>query len=124
MGDTMYLDVSTKFAIWLNKKFLEWQNQQGEPMTQKEFARYLGVKPTTYSGWVNGNIPPSTTHLKKVASVLGFDVYEALGLPTPNENEKAIAILETLASEEDPEIVSLWASIRRRLSELGFIRIE
>lgn len=69
---------------WLNKKFLEWQNEQGQPMTQKDFAAYIGVKPTTYSGWINSGIPPTGDNLHRLAEKLGYEVYVMVGIIPPS----------------------------------------
>ena len=110
----------TKYALWLNKKFLEWQNQQGEPMDQQDFARYLGIRPTTYSGWINGNVPPSNDNLRRVAAKLGYEIYDVLGMPRPTEREAAIATLEALAEQDNPETDEIFDLIGRWFSDHGF----
>lgn len=70
---------------WLNQKFLEWQNEQGQPMKQKEFAAWLGVKPQTYSSWINDGVPPTGDNLYKLADKLGFEIYTVLDTEPPSK---------------------------------------
>lgn len=73
-----------KISTWLNQKFLEWQNEKGMPQKQKDFAAYIGVKPTTYSSWVNDGVPPSGENLYKLADKLGFEVFDIVGAEPPS----------------------------------------
>jgi transcriptional regulator with XRE-family HTH domain len=90
-------------GVWLNKKFLEWQNMKGMPQKQKEFAAYLGVKPTTYSGWVNDDIPPSGDNLHKLAAKLGYEIYAIIGVEPPSPIIKALHEVQAAYDALPPE---------------------
>jgi transcriptional regulator with XRE-family HTH domain len=70
----------------LEKKYLEWQSQLGKRKTLDEFAEYLGVSRTVLSNWLSGNRKPGTESLRLLSSKLGFEVYDVLGLPRPDED--------------------------------------
>lgn len=99
----IYNTVMPGFSDWLNKKFVEWQAAQGRPMSQKDFARWLGVKPTTYSGWVNDDIPPSGENLSKLAYKLGDEVYLVLGREPPSPAVQALLKAREAYEELDPD---------------------
>ena len=74
----------TPIAKWFNSKFVEWQNQEGERKTIIEFADYLGVNRSLLSYWMNGSRIPSEDNLIKIAFILGFEIYDILGIQRPN----------------------------------------
>jgi len=74
------------FKQFLEMKFLAWQQNVGARKTVKQFAEYIGVGQTTISGWWNENRKPEGDNLIKLANRFGDEVYDALGLPRPNEN--------------------------------------
>lgn len=74
------------FPQFLEKKFLEWQSEQGGRRTVSDFAKYLGVKQSSVSMWWTGANVPSKESIDKLADKLGIEVYDALGVPRPNEN--------------------------------------
>ena len=71
----------TEISDWLMNKFLEWEKETGERQTFKAFADYLGVKPTTFSSWMNSGIPPTGDNIRKVADKLGYEIYDILDIP-------------------------------------------
>lgn len=54
-------------------------------MKQKEFAAWLGVKPQTYSSWINDGVPPTGDNLYKLADKLGFEIYTVLDTEPPSK---------------------------------------
>ena len=72
------------FSIFLTRKFLEWQLEQGESKSQAEFAGLLGVKRTSLTMWMNGDHLPENENVEKIANFLGPEVYDLLGLPRPD----------------------------------------
>lgn len=78
------------FSIFLTRKFLEWQLEQGESKSQAEFAGLLGVKRTSLTMWMNGDHLPENENVEKLANVLGPEVYDLLGLPRPDPLLKSI----------------------------------
>jgi len=74
------------FPQFLELKFLDWQQKEGGRKTVKEFALYIGVSQSTVSMWWNGERNPEGENLRKIAGKLGFEVYDVLGLPRPDED--------------------------------------
>jgi transcriptional regulator with XRE-family HTH domain len=74
------------FPDFLERKFLEWQQRQGKRKTIVEFANYLGVSQAVISMWLNGSRKPNQASIQLLAKTFGAEVYDALGLPRPNEN--------------------------------------
>ncbi len=74
-----------KFTDFLNQKYFEWQQAEKQRKTMGEFADYLGIKQSTVSMWYSGQ-NPSLENIKKLAAKLGFEVYDVLALPRPDEN--------------------------------------
>lgn len=74
----------TPLAKWLDKKYLEWQTQEGESKTVIEFATYLDVNRSLLSFWMNGSREPSEENLIKIALKLGFEIYDILEKERPN----------------------------------------
>jgi transcriptional regulator with XRE-family HTH domain len=71
------------FKEWLTQKYLEWQSSAGERKSVTEFAQYLNVSQQTASFWINGRGTPSGKNLAKIADILGWDIYDILGMPRP-----------------------------------------
>lgn len=60
---------------------------QGEKKTIQEFAEYLGIKQSILSHYMNEiRKKPSLENIRQIASKLGFEVYDVLGLPRPDED--------------------------------------
>lgn len=74
----------SKVAIWINKKFLEWQLAQERSANQEEFALYLGVSPSAFSIWINDIQPPGKHSADLIANKLGPEIYDLLGLERPS----------------------------------------
>jgi len=115
------------FSGWLNRKFLDWQNGIGERQTLKAFARYLDVKTTTLSSWLNDDIPPTGDNLYKIADKLGFEIYEILDVPppTPRFVHEMKAAYNNLPSEAQPKFQDdLEKFLTEWLTDHGFKRIK
>ncbi len=74
----------SNFPKYLERKFLEWQQQQGERKTVEEFAAYLGFSQPIVSFWMNGRRKPNQLSVELLAGVFGLEVYDALELPRPD----------------------------------------
>lgn len=88
------------FPDYLERKFLEWQQQQGKRKTIADFANYLGVSQAVVSFWLNGSRKPNLSSIQLLAKTFDIEVYDALGLPRPNEN---LSYLERIWDELKPE---------------------
>lgn len=90
-----------EFSEWINAKFMEWCGTQRR--TISEFADYLGVKQPSVSKWMKKGGPvPDMSSVLKIASKLGPEVYDVVGINRPGH--------------ENP-FDSLPAGFRRRLAE-------
>jgi hypothetical protein len=93
----------------LNRKFLEWQMERGKPQSQKAFAEWLGVKPTTYSGWAAG-LPPDDEGMKKLESKWGPVVWLWVGKLPPDIRERT----QSTTPERQAELLDLIADFLER----------
>lgn len=55
-----------------------------------DFARFLGVESTTLSNWVNGGRRPTGKYILLLASKLGPEIYDVLGMPRPDSRLQRI----------------------------------
>lgn len=76
--------MTVKFPEYIEKKYLEWQNQEGKRKSIEEFAMYLGVSQPALSHWMSGNRTPSVSTIQLLADIFGDEVYDVLDLPRPN----------------------------------------
>ncbi len=91
---------------WLNQKFNEWEKAQGRRQSYYAFARYLEVSQSGLSQWMTGGSVPGGEDLLALASKLGPEVYDVLGLPRPNAEIQRMTV----------SFASLPADIRQRLA--------
>lgn len=63
-------------------RFWEWLGDRikDAKQTQSSLASLIDVSPSAVSQWVNGVQRPRRRTLRKIATVLGFDVNEALAI--------------------------------------------
>jgi hypothetical protein len=71
-------------AAFLNKKFLQYQQETGTRQTLKSFAVYLEVKPTTLSNWLNTSSIPNYEACVNISSKLGPEVFDVCGYRRPD----------------------------------------
>jgi transcriptional regulator with XRE-family HTH domain len=80
---TVYNVTIMEFWEWMNKQYIIWRGE--ERGTISEFAEYIGVRQSVMSKWMSRNgAAPSASSLAKIASKLGLEVYDVLGLPRPD----------------------------------------
>ena len=72
------------FPEYIERKYLEWQNEQGKRKSIDEFAVYLGVSQPTLSLWMSGKRSPSNRIVDHLAEIFGNEIYDVTGLPRPN----------------------------------------
>lgn len=73
----------TKFRQFLEQQYRQWDRGQGQ--SYKEFARWLGIPPTSLSNWLNSGYTPGKGSIAQLVEKLGPGVYDALGLSRPPE---------------------------------------
>lgn len=74
------------FPELLEQKYLAWQTQIGRRKTLDDFAEFLGVGRPVLSNWLTGKRKPGAESLRLISSKIGFEVYDVLGLPRPDED--------------------------------------
>ena len=72
------------FTDWINRKFVEWQANEGRRKTIEEFAAYLGTSRPLVNMWMNGNKKPGKENINILAELFGNEIYDVLDLPRPN----------------------------------------
>lgn len=93
------------FSVLLERKYLEWQIEKGERISQAEFARLIGVSRASLTMWMNGTHLPDLESAKKIAKLLGPEIFDALDLPRPNPYlQKINQIFEKLSPEHQQKL--------------------
>ena len=67
----------TPFQMFLVDRYLEYQNQKRRPVSDNEFARYLGVNAGSFNQWINGSRTPDFANAVKLSVKLGPEVFGA-----------------------------------------------
>lgn len=75
----------TKFREWFNRKWAEWDAQQGMRSTQQDLANYLGVSRPAVAHYASGRKTPDGENAKKIAHRFGMEVYQFTELGEPVE---------------------------------------
>jgi len=103
---------------WLQSQFLEWQMQEGELKKLIEFAEYLGVSQSNLSRWINGQANPTGGNVAVLASRLGLEIYDILGLPRPHPTlQKIIAAWGEMEEGDYAEFEQLLKSSLEKSDE-------
>lgn len=73
-----------QFHQWFQEKYYQWvQSQPGEE-NFRAFCDLLGYPPSQVSHWLEGKTTPQEAQLLSIASVVGIEVYDVLGLQKPD----------------------------------------
>lgn len=75
----MYKIVTVTISELLNKKFLQWQVDEGKRKTIAEFASLFGVKHSTMVMWMNGDRSPGPDYQKRIIERYGEEALIAFG---------------------------------------------
>lgn len=111
--------MSSKFSEWLNERFLEWEQQQGKRQTVSAFARYLDVPQSSLSSWMAGAYVPSGENLLVLASKLGSEIYDTLGVLRPPIADPDIVYIASVWKElSENDRSELLATIKRKVQSL------
>lgn len=79
------------FSDWLERKYIEWMAQTGKRKTLTAFAAYLGLSQPLVNQYLSGKVStPSDESIQKIATQLGPEVYDVLGLARPDPRLKEI----------------------------------
>ena len=104
------------FSEWLEKKFLEWQNQIGKRKTLTAFAKHLGISQPLLSRYLNDGVMPGIDKIPFLAEKLGPEVYEFVNLDTPADPaiRELQAAYNVLPPEEKQEIMQIILDFAER----------
>jgi len=69
----------SQFSEWLMQQFVAWEQQMPRRQSYSAFARYLEVNQSSFSQWMAGNYVPTGENLQKIATKLGYEIYNVLG---------------------------------------------
>ncbi len=73
------------FGEWLDNQYLKWQLANGGRRTLDDFAEFLGIgSRVTLSRWINGKSKPERESIEILASKLGPEIYDRLGMERPD----------------------------------------
>ncbi len=95
------------FKEFIEKKYLEWQNEQGKRKSVAEYAAFLGVSQPLVSMWMNGSKVPGKANIKTLYEIYGDEVIEVLGknkhayfieANVENFNDEELGLLNKLAA--------------------------
>lgn len=110
--------IKMKFPQFLEYKFLEWQQREGGRKTVRQFAAYIGVSAASISTWWNENRTPEGDNVRKLADKLGIEVYDALGIPRPDEDLLYITQnWQNYTEEEKQQLRGMAAALREKNAE-------
>lgn len=71
--------MQTDFSVFLEKKYLDWQQGLGRRATLTEFAEYLGIDRTLLSHYLNLGHLPTREMAQRIAKQLGPEVFILAG---------------------------------------------
>ena len=115
------LMTGSKFADWLEKKYLEWQMERGRASIRK-FSAWLGINHALVVQWMNAKTRPGEKSALLLADKLGFEVYDALEIPGPNPDEIELIRAYRAIPPDDQQalldLIDMW------LTQHGFRRVE
>ena len=74
----------TTIKDWLNQKFVEWEKNQGHKQSYYAFSRFLEVSQSGLAQWMTGSGTPTGDDLAAIASKLGTEIYDVIGMPRPS----------------------------------------
>lgn len=77
------MEIAKEFSDFLNKKYLEWKESEwnkrrNRNTTQNDWAKHIGISPTTLSPLMTGVRPPNEKNADLLAAALGPEVYTVL----------------------------------------------
>ena len=93
-----------QFPAWLEEKFLKWRNEQNDRKANlTAFAKWIEIPRSSLSQYLNGFAEPEGENLFRIATKLGFEVYEILEYPQPDRAVKEWQALYDITPPEDRE---------------------
>lgn len=86
------------FGNFLVRRFhQEGISHPGKFKSLVEFGKWLGVKQSTFSTWCNDSkVPQDSTTIDRLASKLGVEVYDILGVARRMPNNPKLNLIATI----------------------------
>lgn len=82
---------TTDFQKLLFEAWIDYQKAAGTPVTQKDFAEFLGINNTLLSHYFKGKRTPKNMKIiQKLEEKLGQEIYPVLGLASPDPMLRSI----------------------------------
>jgi transcriptional regulator with XRE-family HTH domain len=116
---------STPVTEWLHTKFMAFEKEKGKRQTVTAFAEYCGIRQVDMSRYMNGSRPVEGENLRKIAAVLGEELYDLVGKPRSDPRLKAIIEHWGEASDEakDNALAALQRFVETGRSESDHKRV-
>ncbi len=100
------------FAIWFERKFVEWEAVTGRRRTVSEFAEWLNIPRSLCSRYLTGSRSPSRNNVAIIAGRLGPEVYDLLGMQRPDENLRRLqGVWDRLNEEQKASIIRIMEEV-------------
>ena len=98
--------VDNQISDWLMRKYLAWQMGEGRKKTLGDFSVYLNVSRDTLNNWLGGRRKPRNESVEALATRLGPEIYDLLGMARPDAGLKFVSRLwDKLTPEQQQQIV-------------------
>ena len=101
----LYTEYMMSFQEYLFSKLQDFEKEQGRRISLDSFAGNLGVSRPLVSYWLSGKTKPSAENIRILASKLGPEVYDILGLTRPDPDLQAITYVWDLLPEESRRFI-------------------
>jgi hypothetical protein len=92
------------FKVWFEKAYIEWRNNQEDRKANiSRFSEWLRIPVASVSQYLNGYAIPEGENLFRIATKLGFEVYDLLGYSRPDRALKEWQALYDITPPADRE---------------------
>ncbi len=106
-------------------KFFASEIAKGRPVpSQNDYSRWLGIPPTSMSAWINEIRLPTGDNIDAIATRLGPEIYEILGVPPRMPKDKLLNFiaakwhkLDEAKRKQLAELVDNWTFENQKSGE-------
>ena len=100
----MDTDKNAEMSKFLNHAYFDFQRKRGRYTSQNQFAKHLGVTPSSLNYWLQGLRLPTGENVYKLAKELGEEVYRILDIPyISSQNKYLVRINKNLPDLTEDE---------------------
>ena len=80
------------FKAWINQKYIDYLQQQGEHRSVTEFAHWVGTSQSTMNAWINGyRVPNRQKTVELLIKKFGIEAQEILGTFEPRSDYRVLS---------------------------------